>query len=121
MFSILFLFKLSSNCCLVQHLLDLPLTTCCLVQDLSDLQCVYIAWIQLRIVHVYYHIMLHLGGYFTSNESTKILRQTILELCIELKCESVSLVDAMSPPDFILHSPIGRADGQVSIICNLGI
>ena len=70
---------------------------------------------------IYYHIMLHLGGYFTSNESTKILRQTILELCTELKCESVSLVDAMSPPDFILHSPIGRSDGQVSIICNLGI
>lgn len=54
------------------------------------------------------------GGYFRSNSSTKILRKTILQLCTELKDNSVSLVDALAPPDFILASPIGRADGQVA-------
>ncbi|KAF6032169.1 ACOX3 [Bugula neritina] len=56
---------------------------------------------------------LYQGGYFRSNSSTKILRKTILQLCTELKDNSVSLVDALAPPDFILASPIGRADGQI--------
>ncbi|XP_067945679.1 peroxisomal acyl-coenzyme A oxidase 3-like [Watersipora subatra] len=56
---------------------------------------------------------LYQGGYFNTNHSTKILRHTILELCSELKDDAVSLVDALAPPDFILGSPIGRADGQI--------
>lgn len=60
-------------------------------------------------------LIIHTGGYFSSNKSTAILRQTILELCTELKADAVSLVDAVAPPDFILHSPIGRSDGQVRL------
>ncbi|KAL8175606.1 UNVERIFIED_CONTAM: acyl-Coenzyme A oxidase, partial [Gekko kuhli] len=30
-----------------------------------------------------------------------------------LKDEAVALVDVVAPPDFILNSPIGRADGEL--------
>lgn len=31
----------------------------------------------------------------------------------QLKDDAVTLVDVIAPPDFILDSPIGRADGEV--------
>ncbi|KAJ8783429.1 hypothetical protein J1605_009134 [Eschrichtius robustus] len=31
----------------------------------------------------------------------------------QLKDDSVALVDVIAPPDFILDSPIGRADGEL--------
>jgi len=41
------------------------------------------------------------------------LREGILNLCRELKPEAVSLVDAISPPDFVLNSVLGASDGKV--------
>lgn len=39
-------------------------------------------------------------------------------LCfLQLKDDAVALVDVFAPPDFILNSPIGNADGQVKIFC----
>lgn len=32
---------------------------------------------------------------------------------LQLKDDAVALVDVFAPPDFILNSPIGNADGQV--------
>ena len=39
---------------------------------------------------------------------------------IQLKDEAVSLVDVIAPPDFVLQSPIGASDGQVTIfLCDV--
>lgn len=48
-----------------------------------------------------------------SGAQCKLVKETILSLCKELKNEAVSLVDAFAPPDQILFSPIGRSDGDV--------
>uniref|UniRef100_A0A3P9L275 Acyl-coenzyme A oxidase n=1 Tax=Oryzias latipes TaxID=8090 RepID=A0A3P9L275_ORYLA len=34
-------------------------------------------------------------------------------ICVQLKDDAVALVDVLAPPDFILNSPIGKADGQL--------
>lgn len=43
----------------------------------------------------------------------EILQNEILNLLPVLKNEVVSLVDAISPPDFILNSPLGMSDGKI--------
>ena len=40
----------------------------------------------------------------------------IKRLCSELLKDAVALVDAFAPPDFILKSALGNADGQVNFI-----
>lgn len=54
------------------------------------------------------------GGYLTGSQPPQIIREAILRLCIELKDQSVSLADAVAPTDFVLNSPIGKSDGEVS-------
>lgn len=41
------------------------------------------------------------------------MQDAILALCVQLKDDAVALVDVIAPPDFILGSPIGRADGEL--------
>ncbi|ESO97330.1 hypothetical protein LOTGIDRAFT_159357 [Lottia gigantea] len=53
------------------------------------------------------------GGYVSGSEPPKLIRESILKLCRELKNDAVSLVDAIAPPDYILSSPIGLSDGQI--------
>lgn len=57
--------------------------------------------------------LLYEGGLFSSTVQSKHLRQGIIDLCADLKNEAVSLVDAIAPPDFILNSPLGYADGNI--------
>eukprot|EP00057_Strongylocentrotus_purpuratus_P031918 XP_786081.3 PREDICTED: peroxisomal acyl-coenzyme A oxidase 3 [Strongylocentrotus purpuratus] len=56
---------------------------------------------------------LYQGGYISGPQPASLIRDSILELCRELKDEAVALVDVLAPPDFILNSPIGASDGQV--------
>ena len=58
--------------------------------------------------------MLILGGFFSGSSPARRVRSEILRLCGALKPEAVALVDIIAPPDFILNSPIGHSDGQVS-------
>ncbi|KAF5276120.1 hypothetical protein FQR65_LT16476 [Abscondita terminalis] len=58
-------------------------------------------------------LKLYSGGYILGTNATRLVQDTILSLCAELKTEVVSLVDAIAHPDFILNSVLGYSDGEV--------
>uniref|UniRef100_UPI00398F3A2F peroxisomal acyl-coenzyme A oxidase 3 n=1 Tax=Pristiophorus japonicus TaxID=55135 RepID=UPI00398F3A2F len=57
--------------------------------------------------------VLYQGGYFIGDQPARRLQNAVLNLCAQLKDDSVALVDVLAPPDFILNSPIGKADGEI--------
>ncbi|KAJ1530925.1 hypothetical protein ONE63_005764 [Megalurothrips usitatus] len=56
---------------------------------------------------------LYQGGYARGPEPGELIRQGVLDLCAKLKPEAVALADALAPPDFILNSVLGKADGKL--------
>uniref|UniRef100_F1M9A7 Acyl-coenzyme A oxidase n=1 Tax=Rattus norvegicus TaxID=10116 RepID=F1M9A7_RAT len=56
--------------------------------------------------------LLYRGGYISGEQTGKAMEDAILMLCVQLKDDAVALVDAIAPSDFVLGSPIGRADGE---------
>ena len=60
-----------------------------------------------------FRFFLTAGGYISGPEPPRLIKEAILQLCAALKDNSVALVDAIAPTDFILNSPIGKSDGQV--------
>ncbi|XP_055988787.1 peroxisomal acyl-coenzyme A oxidase 3 [Sorex fumeus] len=57
--------------------------------------------------------LLYRGGYFSGPQAGQVVERSILDLCTQLKDDAVALVDAIAPPDFVLASPIARADGEL--------
>jgi len=56
---------------------------------------------------------LYEGGLTEGPALSRAIKTSVLSLCTELLPEAVSLVDVIAPPDFILNSAIGKADGEV--------
>lgn len=53
------------------------------------------------------------GGFVQDINAGELLQSGILNILPELKGEAISLVDAIAPPDFIVDSPLGKADGKI--------
>jgi acyl-CoA oxidase len=58
-------------------------------------------------------VIFYQGGYFTSEKSATLIRETILELCKEMKNDAIALIDAIAPPDYVLNSVLGDSNGNV--------
>ncbi len=61
------------------------------------------------------HLLLfYQGGFFDKrSNAVGLIRDTILELCSELKDEAVALVDVIAAPDYVLNSVLGCSTGNV--------
>uniref|UniRef100_A0AAG5DN34 Acyl-coenzyme A oxidase n=1 Tax=Anopheles atroparvus TaxID=41427 RepID=A0AAG5DN34_ANOAO len=56
------------------------------------------------------------GGYIVPEcrrNALPLLQETILRLLPTVKRDAIAMVDALAPPDFLLNSPLGAADGEV--------
>lgn len=50
---------------------------------------------------------------FLQLEHAQMIRNSIRQLCFQIRKDAIPLVDSFNIPDFILNSPFGRQDGQV--------
>uniref|UniRef100_A0A1B0AH42 Acyl-coenzyme A oxidase n=1 Tax=Glossina pallidipes TaxID=7398 RepID=A0A1B0AH42_GLOPL len=67
---------------------------------------VYSMWCLDKHMTTYY-----VGGFANSSKFADLVRTRLLSKCGELKDISVSVADALAPPDFALNSVIGKSDG----------
>lgn len=55
----------------------------------------------------------YIGGFAHGSEFSELVRLSLIKACAEIKDSTVRIADSLSPPDFVLDSVIGKADGQV--------
>lgn len=58
-------------------------------------------------------VLFYQGGYFSNKSNVSLIRDTILDLCVEIKDDSIGLIDAIAPPDYVLNSSLGYSTGNV--------
>lgn len=56
------------------------------------------------------------GGFCVGADFSDVVRNELLKVFGETKDFAVSIADAISPPDFILNSVLGKSDGRVSFL-----
>lgn len=57
--------------------------------------------------------LLYEGGFANGPAAARHYKLGILRLLTLLKDDAVALVDTVAPTDFVLNSPLGRADGEM--------
>lgn len=78
-------------------------------QILTDLGLLYALWTLEKHTGILFE-----AGYFAVGEKpVEQIQKQIVDLCGKLKDDAVSLVDVFAPPDFILNSSLGKADGKI--------
>jgi len=55
--------------------------------------------------------MLFESSYFTFPGQSALIKEAILEYCLDIKDDALWLVEAIAPPDWVLRSPIGHSNG----------
>lgn len=61
------------------------------------------------------------GGFCVGSEFSDTVRSELLKVFGETKNVAVSIADAISPPDFILNSVLGKSDGRVRFVFFLNL
>ncbi|XP_031352226.1 peroxisomal acyl-coenzyme A oxidase 3-like isoform X2 [Photinus pyralis] len=59
------------------------------------------------------HLVYLLQGNYGNGSLVNYIQDAILELCNEMKKCAVSVTDALAPPDFVINSVLGKADGKL--------
>nr|CAH7749044.1 unnamed protein product [Callosobruchus chinensis] len=58
-------------------------------------------------------IYFYQGGYTNDPSMAVNVKETILQLCDRLKPDSVAIIDSLAPPDYVIHSVLGKSDGKL--------
>lgn len=62
------------------------------------------------------HLIFFYEGNFADGPNLiNCIKENILKLCTMLKPQIVGIIDALAPPDFVVNSVLGKADGNVSL------
>lgn len=68
-----------------------------------------------NLIVTLYIATLYEGGFIPANSKAADLYQAgILNILPIIKNDAVGLVDAIAFPDFIINSPLGQSDGEVT-------
>jgi acyl-CoA oxidase len=78
---------------------------------LEQISSIYGLWNLDKHIAIFY-----IGGFAKGKEFAEFVRLNLIKACREIKNYSVSIADALSPPDFALKSVIGKSDGKVKNI-----
>lgn len=63
------------------------------------------------------HLVYFYQGCFAQGpELSENVKEAILELCRELKPDSLSIIDGIAPPDYVINSVLGKSDGRVTFL-----
>lgn len=77
---------------------------------LIRIQLIYGLWCLDKHLSTFY-----IGGFATGAAFGNLIRQNLLDLCGKIKDMAVTIADAIAPPDWVLCSVLGKADGKVSV------